>query len=257
MMSTMSPYYDCDTVAGCLTLELPDVSGAANSGMLGSAAAMTAPAQDFAFEPTALNEWFYETTKRLVDLGASLLSILVLSPLLVAIALAIKLSDFGPILFVQTRIGKNGKPFRFYKFRSMVINAEELKDRLMALNHHDDQRTFKMAEDPRITWVGRLIRRASLDELPQLFHILLGDMTLVGPRPPLPQEVALYSARDRRRLEVRPGLTCIWQVSGRANLPFREQVRLDIEYIERRNLLLDFKLLALTVPAVVTGRGAY
>jgi lipopolysaccharide/colanic/teichoic acid biosynthesis glycosyltransferase len=139
----------------------------------------------------------------------------------------------------------------------MVANAELLKAQLLAQNHHSDNRTFKIPDDPRITWIGRILRKTSIDELPQLWNVVRGEMSLVGPRPPLPSVVNLYSDRDRRRLNVQPGITCIWQVSGRGDLPFTEQVRLDLEYIQNRSLALDSKLLLLTIPAVMTGRGAY
>lgn len=199
----------------------------------------------------------YESLKRGLDIALSLTALIVLSPFLALIALAIKLQDGGSILFAQDRVGKNGKIFRFYKFRSMVRDADRLKDQLTALNEHGDHRTFKMKDDPRITLVGRILRRASLDELPQLWNILNGDMTFVGPRPAVPREVALYTPDDMRRLEVTPGLTCLWQISGRADLAFAEQVRLDVEYIETRSMLRDLEIIALTIPAVLSGRGAY
>jgi lipopolysaccharide/colanic/teichoic acid biosynthesis glycosyltransferase len=139
----------------------------------------------------------------------------------------------------------------------MVRDADKLKTQLAELNQHDDQRTFKMKRDPRITPVGRILRRASLDELPQLWNIMKGDMTLVGPRPALPAEVALYTPEDYRRLEVTPGLTCLWQIRGRSELSFEEQVKLDVEYIQTRGLLRDLEILAMTLPAVISGRGAY
>jgi lipopolysaccharide/colanic/teichoic acid biosynthesis glycosyltransferase len=199
----------------------------------------------------------YESLKRALDIVLSLTALIVLSPFLALIALAIKLQDGGEILFVQDRVGKNGKIFRFYKFRSMVRDADRLKDQLTALNEHGDHRTFKMKDDPRTTLVGRILRRASLDELPQLWNILYGDMTFVGPRPAVPREVALYTPDDMRRLDVTPGLTCLWQISGRADLPFAEQVRLDVEYIGSRSMLRDLEIIALTIPAVLSGRGAY
>jgi lipopolysaccharide/colanic/teichoic acid biosynthesis glycosyltransferase len=212
-----------------------------------------APAHTGALSPAA-----YERVKRGLDIALSLLGLIVLAPVFALIALAIKLQDGGPILYAHDRVGKGGRTFRFYKFRSMIRDADRLKDQLAQLNEHAaDQRTFKMKRDPRITPVGAVLRRASLDELPQLFNILKGDMTLVGPRPPLPSEVELYSDHDRRRLEVTPGLTCLWQVRGRSNLPFSEQVKLDIEYIETRCLLRDLEILVQTVPAVLIGRGAY
>lgn len=195
--------------------------------------------------------------KRLIDVLVAGGALLVASPMMAAVALAIKLTDGGPALFWQTRVGKWGKPFAFPKFRSMVVNAEELRRKLEGLNQHREGVTFKMRRDPRITWIGRLIRRTSIDELPQLWCVLKGDMTLVGPRPALVSEVERYTLDDRRRLDVTPGLTCIWQVSGRSEIPFSEQVKLDVEYIETQSLRADLRLLLKTIPAVITGRGAY
>lgn len=196
--------------------------------------------------------------KRTVDLAVVVPMLLVLLPLFAILALAIKLHDRGPVLFWQSRVGKGGREFPFPKFRSMCVNAEEVKKQLAAQNQHgQDGVTFKMKRDPRITPIGRFIRRFSLDELPQLWCVLKGDMTLVGPRPPVPSETARYDMVDRHRLSVVPGLTCIWQVSGRSEIPFEQQVEMDIEYIQQRSLGTDLKLLAKTVPAVVRGRGAY
>lgn len=195
--------------------------------------------------------------KRCFDIvGALALGIFCL-PFFAVLAILIKATDRGPILFWQQRVGYRGKEFPFPKFRSMVTNAEELKAKLMEENDHDDSITFKMKKDPRITWIGRIIRKASIDELPQIWCVLKGQMSLVGPRPPVPQEVAQYSLKDRRRLEAIPGLTCIWQVKGRGNIPFDEQVELDVQYIQSQSLWLDLKLLFLTVPAVLFGKGAY
>jgi lipopolysaccharide/colanic/teichoic acid biosynthesis glycosyltransferase len=199
----------------------------------------------------------YLIAKRILDLATSLLILLILSPLLLLVAFLVKIWDRGPVFFTQVRVGKGGEEFACYKFRSMVLNAEQLKAQLLEQNHHADNRTFKIPCDPRITWIGRIIRKTSIDELPQLWNVVRGEMSLVGPRPPVPSEVNLYSDRDRRRLHVQPGITCIWQVSGRGDLPFSEQVRLDLEYIQNRSLALDTKLLLLTIPAVLTGRGAY
>jgi lipopolysaccharide/colanic/teichoic acid biosynthesis glycosyltransferase len=199
----------------------------------------------------------YETAKRLLDIGVALGALLVLAPLLTVVALAIWLTDRGPVIFSQARVGKDGREFKFYKFRSMVLNAEELKAQFLRENQHGDNRTFKMRRDPRITRIGRVIRRFSIDELPQLYNVLRGDMSLVGPRPAVPNEVKLYTPADRRRLAVTPGLTCIWQVSGRSELPFSKQVELDIEYIAKRSFTFDLVLLARTVPAVLSAKGAY
>jgi lipopolysaccharide/colanic/teichoic acid biosynthesis glycosyltransferase len=195
--------------------------------------------------------------KRLLDIVVAIAMLVAFSSLFLVVALCIKLTDGGPVLFWQTRVGKWGREFRFPKFRSMVANAEQLKDRLLAENQHADVKTFKMKRDPRITWIGRIIRKLSIDELPQLWCVLRGDMSLVGPRPPVPREVALYTLADRRRLDVTPGLTCIWQVSGRSDIPFPQQVELDVQYIHSRSLLTDLRILVMTVPAVLLGKGAY
>lgn len=195
--------------------------------------------------------------KRLIDIFASAVALILLSPVFAAVAVCIKLTDGGPAVYWQTRVGRYGREFPFPKFRSMVLNADQMKDSLMQQNMHKDGVTFKMKDDPRVTWIGKIIRKFSIDELPQLLCVLRGDMSLVGPRPPVPREVALYTLADRRRLEAIPGLTCIWQVSGRGDIPFPQQVKLDVEYIESQSFLLDLKLLFLTVPAVLTGKGAY
>jgi lipopolysaccharide/colanic/teichoic acid biosynthesis glycosyltransferase len=197
-------------------------------------------------------------SKRLVDIVVASTVLLAISPLLLIVAALIKLTDGGPVLFWQMRVGKWGKPFAFPKFRSMVVNAEALQKQLLAANDHGDSGiTFKMKRDPRITLIGRFIRKFSIDEMPQLWCVLKGEMSLVGPRPALVTEVNRYSLSDRRRLDATPGLTCTWQVSGRSEIPFPEQLRLDVEYIDEQSLRNDFKLLLKTIPAVITGRGAY
>ena len=199
-----------------------------------------------------------EWVKRALDVLVSGMALLVLAPLFGAVALCIWATDRGPAIFVQKRVGKWGREIDFPKFRSMVVNADELKKKLMEQNQHGEGGvTFKMKRDPRVTWIGRIIRKLSIDEAPQLWSVLKGDMSLVGPRPPTVEEVQQYTLADRRRLDVRPGLTCIWQVSGRADIPFDKQVKLDVQYIESQSLLLDFLLLLKTVPAVLLGRGAY
>lgn len=195
--------------------------------------------------------------KRTLDITLAFATLVFFSPLLFVIAVAVKLTDLGPVLFWQDRVGIHGKTFRFPKFRSMVVNAEALKVELLSQNQHGDSVTFKMKYDPRITPVGRIIRRYSLDELPQLWCVLKGEMSLVGPRPAVPREVARYTLRDRVRLNALPGLTCIWQVSGRSEIPFEQQVKLDEQYFLQQSLAMDLRLLVQTIPAVLTGRGAY
>ena len=196
--------------------------------------------------------------KRGLDLLLVAPAMLLLLPLFALVALAIKLHDGGPVLFWQQRVGRNGRVFAFPKFRSMRVDAEAVRARLLAANQHGSEGvTFKMKRDPRITPVGRLIRRTSIDELPQLWCVLIGDMSLVGPRPPLVNEVARYTLADRQRLAVTPGLTCIWQVNGRSEVPFPQQVQMDLHYIRRPSLRADIKLLLQTLPAVIRGRGAY
>jgi lipopolysaccharide/colanic/teichoic acid biosynthesis glycosyltransferase len=204
-----------------------------------------------------LNTRTPEGLKRCLDVIVSGLALVALFPVFAVIYLWIKLEDGGPALFWQLRIGKHGREFAFPKFRSMIVNAEARLAQIREQNQHGDTITFKMKEDPRITRVGKVLRRLSLDEAPQLWCVLKGDMSLVGPRPALPGEVAKYSLEARRRLDVTPGLTCIWQVSGRSNLAFPIQCKLDVDYIEQQSLALDLKLIAKTVPAVLTGKGAY
>jgi exopolysaccharide biosynthesis polyprenyl glycosylphosphotransferase len=195
--------------------------------------------------------------KRLLDIVASGIIILLLSPLFLTIAALIYIESPGPVLFKQTRVGRWGTLFTMWKFRSMYMDAEERKKQLMQENEMSGGVLFKMKRDPRITKIGRFIRKASIDELPQLWNVFKGDMSLVGPRPPVPAEVDQYSLADRRRLEVIPGITCVWQVSGRSDIPFPEQVELDVEYIESQSLWKDIKILFQTIPAVLMGKGAY
>jgi exopolysaccharide biosynthesis polyprenyl glycosylphosphotransferase len=194
--------------------------------------------------------------KRLLDVVASATLLVVLSPLLAAIALAVRLDDGGPVLYRWRVVGRDGRPFTGYKFRSMVTDADELKAALEAANEMSGP-VFKMRGDPRITRVGRILRRYSLDELPQLWSVLVGEMSLVGPRPPLQSEYARFSERQRAKLAVKPGITCLWQVAGRNEITdFEDWLRLDLEYIERWSLGLDLQILVRTVPAVLSGRGA-
>jgi exopolysaccharide biosynthesis polyprenyl glycosylphosphotransferase len=193
--------------------------------------------------------------KRLFDIFASGTALLLLSPLLIGTALAVKLTSKGPVLFKQTRVGLYGRQFHMLKFRSMVVNAEELRAKLAAQNEQTGP-VFKLKRDPRITAVGRFIRKFSVDELPQLINVLRGEMSVVGPRPAIPSEVAQYEAWQRRRLSVRPGLTCVWQVSGRNEIGFEDWMYLDMQYIDHWSLAQDFALVLRTVPVVLTGRGA-
>jgi exopolysaccharide biosynthesis polyprenyl glycosylphosphotransferase len=197
------------------------------------------------------------TLKRTFDIVVSFILLMLLSPLFLLIAVLVKLEDGGPVFFAQTRVGRYGREFKMYKVRSMCLDAEQRLKELLALNHHKEGVTFKLKDDPRITRVGRWLRKFSFDELPQFYNVLRGDMSLVGPRPPVPREVALYSLADRRRLAVKPGITCIWQTSGRAEIDFPGQVQLDVQYIERRSLAKDIKILCKTIPAVLSGTGAY
>lgn len=195
--------------------------------------------------------------KRLFDFAISFMLLFFLLPLMAAIALVIKLSDKGPVLYVTNRVGKWGKEFRFPKFRTMKQNSDKLKEELKNFNLHSTDITFKMLNDPRVTPLGWVLRKSSLDELPQLWCVLKGDMSLVGPRPPLPEEVLRYNLEQRRRLDVKPGLTCFWQVNGRSEIPFQGQVELDVAYIESQSFLLDMKLILKTIPAILFGKGAY
>lgn len=194
--------------------------------------------------------------KRLADVLASAAALLLLSPVFAAVALLIKLEDGGPVFFAQRRVGKWGREFRMFKFRSMCVDAEAKLQEVLGQNQHRAGVTFKVKDDPRITRVGRWLRKFSIDEFPQFYNVLIGDMSLVGPRPPVPREVERYTPADRRRLEVTPGLTCFWQIGGRAEIDFPEQVQLDVQYIESQSFWLDVKILLKTIPAVLFGRGA-
>lgn len=193
--------------------------------------------------------------KRCLDFLAASLVLILCGPLFLAIAIAIKLDSPGPVFFTQARVGTKGRKFTLYKFRSMTRNAEDVKRGLMHLNEASGP-VFKITNDPRVTRVGRLLRKFSLDELPQLLNVVIGDMSLVGPRPPLPCEVEKYTAHEWKRLSIQPGMTCLWQISGRSDIPFERWVELDLEYIRQQSLLGDLRILAQTVPAVLFGRGA-
>lgn len=198
----------------------------------------------------------FDFFKRVFDVVASFLGLVILSPLFLVVAILIFAEDKGNPFYCQTRIGKNGKPFKMFKFRSMCKDADQLLPQLQELNEVDGP-VFKIKDDPRITKIGKAIRRCSIDELPQLLNILIGNMSVVGPRPPLPNEVEQYTECQLQRLSIKGGLTCIWQVSGRSDLPFEDWVEMDLDYIRRRSPLLDLKLILLTVRIVFTGKGAY
>jgi exopolysaccharide biosynthesis polyprenyl glycosylphosphotransferase len=194
--------------------------------------------------------------KRLFDITLSCMMLVAFWPLMLLIAVAVRLSSPGPVLFVQTRIGLGGKPFAMIKFRSMYADAERRRTEVAALSDREGI-CVKVRKDPRITPVGRFLRRTSLDEVPQLFNVLAGDMSLVGPRPALPEEVALYPPEAHRRHTVLPGITGLWQVSGRADIGFSEMIDLDLDYAQRSSVLLDLIILLRTVWAVTDGKGAY
>jgi exopolysaccharide biosynthesis polyprenyl glycosylphosphotransferase len=193
--------------------------------------------------------------KRLLDVSVSALLLVLSMPVIVLAALAIKLSSPGRVVFKQERIGLNGRSFTLYKFRTMIERAHERRDEVSHLNEMTGP-VFKSAADPRVTTVGRILRRFSLDELPQLWNVLKGDMSLVGPRPPIPEEVKSYHRWHRRRLSMKPGLTCLWQVSGRNEIDFERWMKMDLQYIDNWSPSLDFKILLRTIPAVLSGRGA-
>ncbi len=199
----------------------------------------------------------YLFIKRIFDIVASFAALFILSPLFLVIAILIKLEDpKGPVFYSQIRVGRNGKKFRMYKFRSMCVDADKKLKDLLAKNEVEGA-MFKMKDDPRITRVGKWIRKTSVDELPQLWNVLHGDMALVGPRPPLPRETATYSEYDKQRLYVQPGCTGLWQVSGRNDVGFHEMVALDIQYIKTRNLWVDIKIMIKTVGIMIHPNGAY
>jgi lipopolysaccharide/colanic/teichoic acid biosynthesis glycosyltransferase len=202
------------------------------------------------------NHFLYEPVKRVFDIVAAAAGLLLFLPLAPMLALLVKLESDGPFVFRQERVGRAGRHFRCYKIRSMVRNAEQLRASLSHLNEADGA-AFKIREDPRITRVGRFVRRSSLDEFPQLINVLRGEMSIVGPRPQVPDEVARYRPEHRARLQVKPGITCLWQVSGRNDVDFEEWMRLDREYVRTRGLRTDVWILLRTLPAVIKRKGAY
>ena len=198
----------------------------------------------------------YGFVKRVFDIVVALAAMVLLSPLFLIIAIAIAITSPGPVIFRQWRMGEGGRPFLFYKFRSMCADAEQKRAGLMDKNEMTGP-VFKIKKDPRTTPIGCFLRKYSMDELPQLYNVIRGDMSIVGPRPPIPDEVCQYGERERRRLAVKPGLTCLWQVSGRNNVQFDEWVELDLQYIRDMSFRGDLAIVARTVPAVLTARGAH
>ena len=196
--------------------------------------------------------------KRGLDIVGALGALCAFSPIFLVTMALIKLEDRGPVFFCQKRVGAGGRLFGMWKFRSMVVNADKIKDQLLEANQHGQSGvTFKMKNDPRVTKVGKWIRKLSVDEFPQFYNVLCGDMSLVGPRPPLPREVAEYKASHLRRLRVKPGITCLWQIGGRSEIDFEGQVRLDLQYIRSSSVFFDIAILLKTLPAVLFGKGAY
>ncbi len=197
-----------------------------------------------------------QASKRLLDVVISFMALILLAPLFLIVGMLIMLEDRGAVFFCQTRVGKDGREFKLFKFRSMCLDAEARLTALLESNQHKEGVTFKLKNDPRLTKIGKWLRMFSIDEFPQFYNVLLGDMSLVGPRPPLPREVMLYTFSDRRRLVVKPGLTCFWQIGGRSEIDFKGQVKLDVEYIESQSFWGDIKILFKTVPAVLFRKGA-
>lgn len=239
------------------TEHTPSVPAAADVLNPGSVEAILLRSQEWRWlQGTSSPSVLYLACKRLFDVTLSMGALILLFPLLLLVGLAIVLEDGGPILYYQSRVGRDGRPFRFYKFRSMVKNADAIKEQLAALNEADGP-IFKMKNDPRITRIGRFLRRSSVDELPQFINVLRGEMSLIGPRPHLPREVDLYAGRQKQRLLVQPGLVCLREVHGRSNLTFEQWIELDLLYIENRSVCTDLSILAQLVPAVLKGDGAY
>ena len=201
------------------------------------------------------NQNRYEKIKRFFDICISFAALVVLSPLLLVIAILIYLEDKGPVIYSQTRIGKDGRAFKLYKFRSMCVDADEKLKDLQKLNERDGP-VFKIRDDPRVTKIGKFIRKTCIDELPQLVNIIKGDMSIVGPRPPLPNEVEQYNSYQKQRLLVVPGLTCYWQIQKGEETTFDEWVELDLKYIKERSILLDFRLILLTFKVILSGKGS-
>jgi lipopolysaccharide/colanic/teichoic acid biosynthesis glycosyltransferase len=234
-----------------LGVEHPEWSRPAIGPMTGYTAAAALP------HITLPESGFYlRFGKRAIDTLGALAAMVLLAPVMAVVAVLIKLESRGPVFYRSCRIGRNGRPFVFLKFRSMFDGADRQRKQLTHLNEVDGP-VFKISRDPRVTTIGRLLRVTSLDEIPQFLNVLMGEMSLVGPRPPIPEEVEQYEPWQLRRLDVKPGITCLWQISGRSTLSFREWMRLDLEYIKHRSFWLDLRILIRTIPAVLSREGAY
>ena len=219
----------------------------------------SSPSSPVVFDAAAtdvIEPFGYAATKRVFDLIVGTIILLLLVPVIPMVALMIRLDSAGSVFYRQDRVGRGGRLFKFYKFRSMRADSDRLRADLETRNEVTGP-VFKMKNDPRITSVGQFLRRSSLDEIPQIFNVLKGDMSIVGPRPALPGEVARYEAWHRRRLDVKPGITCLWQVAGRGQVGFDEWMRLDVEYLSHRSLRTDVTIFLKTIPAVIARRGAY
>lgn len=227
--------------------------GGTPSALSQSRVAIEIPAIDHEALPETVA---YRISRRLFDLVFGSLILLLVAPVVPLLVVMIRLDSHGPVLYRQARVGQGGKRFTFYKFRSMYTGSDRKLEELATLNEQTGP-IFKMRDDPRVTPVGRFLRRSSLDEIPQILNVLRGDMSIVGPRPALPSEVAKYEPWQRRRLDARPGLTCLWQISGRSHIGFDEWMRLDLEYLRTRSLWTDIVILMKTIPAVMARRGAY
>ncbi len=233
----------------------------ADEAALGAAGSRAYAAQpympvDVPWHAAAEESFYLRIGKRLLDITGAAIGLLLTAPVMAIAAILVKLDSEGTVFYKSVRLGQHQRPFTFYKMRSMYDGAHANRHKILHLNEVDGP-VFKMSNDPRITRVGRLLRKTSIDELPQLFNVLRGDMSLVGPRPPIPEEVAKYEPWQRRRLDVKPGVTCLWQISGRSTLGFDEWMRLDMEYIRRQSFTLDIAILLRTIPAVLSGRGAF
>ncbi len=231
-------------------------SGAHGAWAQPRVAAATAAAPVLPFEAPVAEGLYLRFGKRAIDVVGSLVALVLSAPLMLLLAILIRIESRGPVFYRSTRIGRGGRPFTFYKLRSMVKDADRHQHKLAHMNEADGP-VFKIERDPRITRIGRILRSTSLDEVPQFFNVLIGDMSLVGPRPPIPREVAQYEPWQLRRLDVRPGITCLWQISGRSRIGFQEWMRLDLEYIRHQSLPMDLRILLRTIPAVLSREGAY